>query len=304
MLFACLWLFNPAAWYNSAVFGQFDAIAVALMIGSVTMLERGKDRAAFVAAALAGMTKQHTFIPIAFMIVICARQMTRRRLLSNLAIMAAIAVIISVPFLITGNFSSYFRSVLFPGQAPDYQYPLVFAFNGSAAVLTYLHNIYGWDTTGLMHFSVPLLMVALIAAAVWCYLKRISLTRAALVGILLFVIIFYRINYQYLLIFIPLALLVAARTPYKTERAAALALAIFPATWLWLINVAAWFVYLSPVNPWVTPYFDKLALTRQDIPDYAYVIFASVLTLLCLTYVIGALVRWRKPLRGGLCTEA
>jgi uncharacterized membrane protein len=296
LLFTGLWLFNPAAWYNSAVFGQFDAIAAALLLASIILLERGKDRLAFLIAALAVMTKQHTFIPVAFMIAICARQMSQRRLLGNLAIMAGIALIISVPFLSTGNFLSYFRTILLPGQAPDYQFPLMFAFNGSAALLTYLHNTYGWNTVGLMQFCTPILIVALIAGAVCCYLKRISVARAALIGILLFIMIFYRINYQYLVIFIPLALLIASRTPYKTEKVVTLALALFPAAWVWLINVTAWFVYLFPVNPWVTPYFDKLGLTHQDIPDYAYVIFASVLTLLCLVYIVGSFIRWKKPL--------
>lgn len=41
LLFASLWLLHPAAWYESAVFGQFDAIAAAWLLGSVILLMRG-----------------------------------------------------------------------------------------------------------------------------------------------------------------------------------------------------------------------------------------------------------------------
>jgi hypothetical protein len=122
--------------------------------------------------------------------------------------------------------------------------------------------------------------------------------RGALTGMLLFVVFFYRINYQYLLIVIALALLIAAKTTYKSERIIALGLAIFPAGWLWMINVATWFVYLTPRNEWVAPVLEKLGLTHQDIPDLAYVVFTCALTVLMIIYIIQALFRWRQPLTG------
>ena len=46
LLFASLWLFHPTAWFESAVFGQFDAIAAALLLASIIMLTENKDRIA------------------------------------------------------------------------------------------------------------------------------------------------------------------------------------------------------------------------------------------------------------------
>ena len=40
LVFASLWLFHPTAWYESGVFGQFDAIAAAFLLASVVMFER------------------------------------------------------------------------------------------------------------------------------------------------------------------------------------------------------------------------------------------------------------------------
>jgi hypothetical protein len=296
VMFATLWLLNPAAWYNSSVFGQFDAIAIACLVGSIVLLERGRDRWAFVLATLAGMTKQHTLIPVAFIVVACTRQMSLKRLLSNLAIMAATAIVISIPFLITGNILEYLRSVIFPAQEPDYQYPLMYTFNATAAILTYLHDVTGWDTLRPMYFSAPVLGVVMVAALAWCYFKKVDMLRGALIGILLFVTIFYRINYQYLLLVIALALLVAARTTYKSERVVTLLLALFPAGWIWMINVAAWFVYLTPYSTTVIPFLEFLGLTHQDLPNWAYVSFSLAFTIIILVYIFMALLRWRRSL--------
>jgi uncharacterized membrane protein len=296
LFFACLWLFNPTAWYNSAVFGQFDAIAAAFLLASLVMLERGRDRLAFLFAGLAILTKQHALLAVAMMLAVCLKRMRWRRLAGNVAIIAGIVAAFSIPFLLTCNFMSYARAVILPAQSPGYQEPLYLAFSGSGSLLTYLHNVFGWETAGILRFNSIVLAVALVAAFVLCWRKQISLVRAALIGILLFVSLFYRVNYQYLVMFIPLALLVAARTPYGSERVIALVLAMFPAVWVWLFDVSAWFRYMNPTAPWATPILAKIGLTHE-LPDLVFVIFAVTLMVLCLVYVILAFVRWKKPLR-------
>ena len=296
LIFASLWLFHPTAWYNSAVFGQFDAIAAALLLASVIMLERGKDRIAFLIAGLAVLTKQHTFIPIAFMVAISARKMGWRRLISNCAIMGGVVILFSIPFLLTGNFSAYAHSLFLPGQAPGYQNPLMYAFSGSGALFTYLHNIFGWETSGYLNFNTPILLLAILAAFVLCYKRSISAAQGALIGSLIFISLFYRVNYQYLVIYIPVALLVASRTKYISERIFTIALALLPAAWLWLFNTSFWFNYVNPKNPWVTPILSRIGLAHTGTPDYAFVSLAMALMCLSLAYIVLAFIRWRQPL--------
>jgi hypothetical protein len=321
LLFASLWLFHPTAWYESAVFGQFDAIAAAFLLASVILFEQGKDRLAFVLAALAAMTKQHAIIPVVVMVVISARHIPKRRLISDCLIFVGIVVLLFVPFLVTavpslftalfsGNFDAFtpYARLLFPGWAPGYQYPLVYAFSGSGALLTYLHDIFGWETSQFMqlnifNLTIPVnilvLAIALVIILILSYRRSINLTQGALLGFLLFLGLSYQVNYQYLVIFIPLAILVASRTQYNSEKAFTLVLALLPAVWLWLFDVAFWFNYFNPRNPWVTPIFDRIGLVNY-MPErpYAYVSLAAVLMVLFLTYVVLVLVRWRrKPLR-------
>jgi hypothetical protein len=296
LFFASLWLLNPVAWYNSSVFGQFDAIAAALLIGSLVLLERGQDRWAFAVAALAILTKQHTAIPLFFMMAVTFRTMRWRRFAGNLAIFGAVVAAFSIPFMVTGNAEEYVRAVLLPGQAPAYQEPLVYAFSGSNALLTYLHNVNAWDTVGWLQYNTPILVIAIIGGLALSYFKRLSPLRAMLIGILFFIAIFYRINYQYLVIFIPLALLAAARTSYILERILAVFLAVFPAVWLWYFNVSFWFYYVTPVYPAAADFFNPIGWTHETSADRVYVIIAMTIMALSLAYIAFAFTRWRQPL--------
>ncbi|MBN1367447.1 MAG: hypothetical protein JW967_05940 [Dehalococcoidales bacterium] len=296
LLFASLWLLNPAAWYESAVFGQFDTIAALFLLLALVMLVKKHDRIAFLFAGLALLTKQHTVFSIILMIIASARIMNYRYLLRNFLIIAGVSIIFSAPFWVTGNFGDYCRSIFYSSADPAYQYPLMFCFNGLASLLSYLHNIFGWETIGLIRWSVGLAIAAFITTGVFIYLKRITPLQAILIGILLFVALFYRINYQYLIIIIPLAIYAAAQTSYKSERAITLALAIFPAIWVWLFNDYAWFINFSPKAIHTEVILSRLWLSNADLPDYVYVTFSVILMCLCLTYVIMVFVRWhRKP---------
>ena len=295
--FAALWLLNPAAWYQSAIFGQFDAIAAAFLLGSVVLLERGHDRWVFAVAALAVMTKQHTLFPVVFMMAVTLRSLPWRRSAVNLAVFAGVAAAVSLPFLVTGNVEEYLRAVLLPGQPVAYQQPMVYAFSGSGALFTYFHDAYGWETVGWLRYNAPILVVAVIGGLALSYVKRVAPLRAALIGILLFIAIYHRINYQYLIIFMPLAVLAAARTTYLSERIVSLGLAVFPAVWMWYFNVSFWFNYATPVFPVASEVLSNFGWTHDTAADIVYVRIALAVMALAVAYIVLAFTRWRKPLK-------
>jgi hypothetical protein len=298
LLFAGLWLFHPTAWFESAVFGQFDATASAFLLASIITLEWGSKLWAFILAGLAVMTKQHTFLAVGLVVVTLVRNIGWKPALKYIGIFCGLAIIISLPFLITGNFIDYFRSIIVSTSAPVYQYPIMYAFNGIGSSLTYIHDTWGWDTEGVFRFCIPTLVITWLIAGILVYKRNITPLRAALIGICLFVAIFYRINYQYLVIYIPLALMVAARTDHWSERIVSLLLALTPLAWLWISDPAYWFTYLDPKYYEAFLNLKKVGLAHWGTPDYAYVILASGIMVLCLVYVIGAFLWWRQPLRG------
>ena len=277
LIFATLWLLHPTAWFESSVFGQFDAIAAAFLLACVILLIKGKDRLAFVFAGLAIMTKQHTLFAVGMMVIVCMRNMKWRRLLTNCAITVGVIAVISLPFLVTGNFLAYARAIVLPGQVSGYQSPLCFCFSGTGALLTYLHNVFGWDMTTWISFTLPLMIIGLSATAILCYFRRITPLQGALAGFLVFISLSYQVNYQYLVVYIPLALLLAARTQYKFERIFALVIALLPAVWIWLDDVPWWFHNMSPDFYWPTHILAHLGLPERYLPDWVYVTFACLL---------------------------
>jgi len=297
LLFAGLWLIHPTAWYNSAVFGQFDAIAAVLLLAAVIMLEKGNDKAAFIIAGVAVMTKQHVLLPVALMMAASVRRLGWRRILIDCGLLAGVVLVFSAPFLATGNFLEYGRAVILPGQAPDYQTPLMYAFNGISALLTYFNQEWGWETIGYLNINTPLLVAAFLAALVLCYRTALTATQAALIGFLIFIAFFYRVNYQYLVIYIPLALLAAAQTRYKLERSFAIIIAVLPAAWPWMFNVAFWFYYLKPANYPAAEIMERIGLAYQDLPDIGYVSLAITLTCFFIAHIILTFVKWRRPLK-------
>jgi hypothetical protein len=294
LFFAALWLFHPAAWYNSGIFGQFDPIAAVFLLVSVILLYRGRDRWAFVFAGLAVMTKQHVFIPVIMMAAASIKSLGWRRVLVDSGITAGVIAAFSIPFLITGNFKEYLISVVLPGQVPGYQEPLMYAFSGGGSVLTYLHDAYGWNTAGVFVYFLPVMILAIFGAVFFCYRGRVTPSQAALAGFLIFISLNYRVNYQYLVIFIPLALWVAATSRYKTEKVFTGIMAVLPAAWLWLFNTPFWFYYLDPEHGEVIPAFERLGWAHTDTPDYAYVILAAVLMCVFIAYIVLAFTAWRK----------
>ena len=294
VLFAGLWLLHPTAWFESGVFGQFDAVAAAFLLTCVILLMKGKDRLAFVFAGLAIMTKQHTAVAVVLIVIVCARNMNFKRLLTNCYITAGVVAVISIPFLVTGNLIPYARSIFIAGSPPGYQDPLVFAFSGLGALLTFLHNTIFLDATGLISLTVPLLIIVFIITAIFSYKRWISPLQGALAGFLVFIAFYYRINYQYLIIYIPFALLLAASTKYKFERVFALVIAIVPAVWPWITNIPWWFTDTQPGYAWVPAMFKHIGLLQRYMPDWANVVYACVIMCTAIAYIILVFTKWSK----------
>jgi hypothetical protein len=295
VLFASLWLLHPTAWFQSGVFGQFDSIAAAFLLTFVVLLQKGKDRLAFVFAGLAVMTKQHTLAAVALVLIVCARTMNFKRLLPNVAIFAGVVAVISVPFIVTGNLVPYARSILFAGSPPGYQDPLCFAFSGFGALFTFLHNLFEWDMINWLKWLLPTMAAGYIASAIATFKRRISVLQAALIGFLVFIAFYCRINYQYLIIYIPLALLLAASSKHKIESMMALVIGMLPAVWLWISNIPWWFHDTKPGYEWVPDFFSHIGLFQRYLPDWVYTTFALAIMATSITFIVLVFANWTEP---------
>jgi hypothetical protein len=142
---------------------------------------------------------------------------------------------------------------------------------------------------------IPVMIIALSITAMLCYWRRVTPLQGALAGFLVFISFTYQVNYQYLIVYIPLAILLASRTQYKIEKIFTLVLAILPAVWVWLANMPWWFHNLKPDYLWATPILARIGLFDRYLPDWFYVAFAVGLMCLSLAYVILAFLKWQQP---------
>lgn len=294
VFFASIWLLHPTAWFESGIFGQFDSVAAAFLLAFVILLMKGKNKLAFVFAGLAIMTKQHTLLAVGMVVIVCARNMKFKQLLINCAIAAGVIAAISIPFVVTGNLGMYVKSIVFAGSAPGYQDPLCFSFSGIGALLTFIHNENAWDAMKVLSFVQPVMIAALLFTALLTYFRKISILQAGLAGYLVFVAFYYRINYQYLIVYIPLALLLAATTKYKIERIFAFAIALLPAVWIWITNIPWWFTDSKPGYKWVPAMLAHLGMPERYLSDWVYVVLALAIMALSLAFIVLAFTRWTR----------
>jgi len=98
-----------------------------------------------------------------------------------------VAVVLSVPFLVTGNFVAYVRALVAPGSSPVIRIRCVFSFSGLGALLSWFHDIFGWILTKFIAAMIPFTLIALVVTGILCYKRRITALQAALAGFLVFV---------------------------------------------------------------------------------------------------------------------
>lgn len=146
LIAAALYFFIPVTWYDSALWGQVDAVGALLLIGSLVLLIEKRSEAAIALAVLAILVKPQEAIGLVVVLPVLVRRHlvlsgSRRRLLTSAAAGAAALVLPLVPFDI-GGVAGLLR--LFQSDADRYSVLTANAFNLWALVgATPLAQIFG-----------------------------------------------------------------------------------------------------------------------------------------------------------------
>jgi len=196
-----------------------------------------------VLSGLALMTKQYALFPICLLLLYLLRKQGLKHALIALSTVALVFVAFTVPFSPTTAFRHYVETVWLIRLDPYYPNPLCYSFNGIFSLLTYLHNLYGWDTLQFFEISFVLLISLLAVSGVHVFLRRSSdYIQAALLGILSFLITFWLVNPQYLVAFIPFMIVDGVRNwKYRKWTKVLFLTALVPSLWLWFFDVSLWF---------------------------------------------------------------
>jgi len=160
LIASALWMFNPTTLFNSAFWGQTDAIMCLMLLLSFVALEREKPVLASVLFALAGMTKYQCLFFTPLFLTELFVKFRISKLLMGVGAAAATVAAVFIPFMIGSKNPFLFLNVYLGGQG-TYPYCTLNAYN--------IYGIFGlnWkpDTVGIPSlYTLSFVLIAVLMA--------------------------------------------------------------------------------------------------------------------------------------------
>lgn len=139
-----LYAFNPAVIFNTAVWGQYDAIYTFFLVLSLMLALKSKPELSAVAFALGLLTKPQAIALAPLVILLIYKKNGLKRLLYSVLAFTATVFVVIAPFQWTGNNPVSFLSGIYFGAYGGYAFTSVNAFN-----LWALYGLWISDSGGL-----------------------------------------------------------------------------------------------------------------------------------------------------------
>jgi Gpi18-like mannosyltransferase len=128
LLSTALYAFNPAVIYNTAVWGQFDAVYTFFLVLSVMMALKSKPVPAAVVFALGLLTKPQGIALLPLVILLIYKKNGFKNLLFSALAFGATVLVVVLPFEGVGNPLTFLSNIYF-GAYGGYTFASMFAFN-------------------------------------------------------------------------------------------------------------------------------------------------------------------------------
>lgn len=157
MVTAALYAFNPAVIFDSAIWGQFDAIYTFFLLLSLMLLLASKPKLSTVAFTLGLLTKPQSIALAPLILFLIFRKHSWRTFLTSLLVAAATVFVVILPFEWSNPVS--FLLKVYGGAYGGYAYTTVNAFNvwafgGMWVPETPVLSIIGWVMFGTLTVSI------------------------------------------------------------------------------------------------------------------------------------------------------
>lgn len=127
LIAAALYAFNPAAVFNAAVWGQFDAIYTFFLMFSLTLILSSKPKLALIAYMLGVLTKPQSIALAPLIFFLLWRKTDWKGFMTSILIAAGTVFAVIIPFEWVNPFS--FLSNIYLGAYSTYQATSINAFN-------------------------------------------------------------------------------------------------------------------------------------------------------------------------------
>lgn len=280
---AGIYYLHPMVVYISGVYGMFDQVALTPFIASAAMAS-GHPRVSGALSAAAALTKQIFLPPMAALVAWLARERGKVGWFLVGAVLAAYVTIAPFALGCPASIGAIISAPLKSGE-PGYTYPIVYSFNGVSSLATYLHDTTGGDYLWLIRYwYVP--FIVLEALAILSAFKSGNQWVPALAAYAGFIAAYWRVNHQYLVPAVALALLAM---PYlgRLGRGIASAFIAWSALWPFAFPIAWWFhVHIKEPDWGLVRFLEAHSLMIFD--NRFYVAYSLVLTALAYALAIYA----------------
>ncbi len=274
---SALYLLNPITIYESGIYGMFDQLAVFFLLLSLHFLLSSKFRTSGCLAAFSALTKQ-VVVP-AFISEFVA-SWGNKRLTRFTCWFALTGLLLYSPFVL-GCPSSIPEVIasLWSTVKPSYTYPIPYSFNGVSSLATYLHEVSGADFTPLIkYWFIPYLILQVLVLVK--LLEGWGLIEGAYASYAVFMATYWRVNYQYFVTLVALALIVLYLTDSLRVKERIIILyssLLLPAFWVFLYPTAWWFhAHLEHPNSFWVSFMESTSLNVFN--PLVYVCYSLALT--------------------------
>ena len=279
LLATALYAFNPAVIFNTAVWGQFDAIYTFLLVLSLMLALASKPELSAVAFALGILTKPQSIALLPLIAFLIFRKNGWRRLLISTLAGAATVFVVILPFE-WSNPVTFLSNIYFSAyNNPIYQVTSLNAFNAWA-----LGGMWISDTQGISFLTLNLIgwmmFVALSIFMLYFVHKRMDVSEEVVVLFGAFMLLFgffmlpTRIHERYLF---PAISMLALMFPF-----------IKKARPLYVVLTATLLVNVSYVLYWLNVYADSGF--SPNLSGDPVVLAVSLINL--MTFLYGLLLMW------------
>ena len=290
---AGIYAVSPMALYNSAIYGMFDHIALALLLTSMLLWDRSIYSGLL--AGFAVMVKPTLLFPVLGLGLYRLSNGKRGDAVKWVVGALAALTLILAPFTITcpQSIPALINTFLWRGS-PHYTLPLVYSLNGPASLATYYHLITGADTLWILRLW-PLYTALVIVPLSLATPKLGSPYLVASAWYSVFMAFFWGVNPQFL---VPLmGLYLVSLMEYNPRSPLGIVL-ILGVAWIqvWALSypLSFWFtVHISTPNETLIELLNLLTPVI-GVGDRGYTVYSMILFVLELEAIFCSILMARN----------
>ncbi len=289
-----IYYFNPMTIYVSSIYGMFDPIAFFSMLASLYFIINNKRIMGALSMGLSLVIKQTMLFPTIYYLLYILRSDGIKKFVRDVVLIILPGLVFMAPFMLCPGSTNVFLESLKKTSSPSYTYPISYSFNGFSSLATYFNSINGSNTLWAMKYWFISALLLTIIYIIVLKKKGGDPLLSVVIGYLVYIATYWRVNAQYLLPAIGL-LAIALFHPITSGKARiAVAASIFIIGFWPIMFPTSWWahVHIGSPNMFIWRLLDFFSLMVFD--RLYYVCYSILLTLTLYVTIITLISRMHR----------